>query len=147
MTKKKVNQFFWERPKKSRPQPNTGDQPGTGRTEIQIHISGHGAGPDGNSSQYAFTKITHRGVLTKVKRLDGLTKDAAACRGLLDALDDVHEFAKVHVFTDDTLVFEDFSEGRRFGLMSQVRDLIEECHFQVRVSWIPWEESLAALFI
>jgi ribonuclease HI len=119
----------------------------TARPLKVFHVDGAGARPDGTGSGFAWVRIgTEK---QWIKRVDGLTNNAAEYRALLSVLSYLAEGSQARIYTDSQLVCQQFNrkwavnDPKLIGLLSMVRELIERKSLEIELQWIPREQNAA----
>ncbi len=112
-----------------------------------FHIDGAGQGPDGKGSGWAWVYLDKD--KEQIERVDGLTSNEAEYGALIGVLQYVKRGSSVLLFTDSSLVSNQFNgnfrvkEPRLKRLLDEARRLMEERNLEVEVRWIPRERNLA----
>jgi ribonuclease HI len=118
----------------------------TGTVKL-FHIDGAGARPDGTGSGFAWVRIgTDK---QHIKRVDGLTNNAAEYRALLAVLKYLAEDSRAKIYTDSQVVCQQFNnrwavnDPKLIQLLARAREFIEFKSLDIEVNWIPREQNVA----
>jgi ribonuclease HI len=126
--------------------PSIGPVADSSDRRITVYIDGAGQRPDGRGSGYGF--VIKRGT-SRVKTVDGLTNNQAEYRALLYAVRKLPRHSAVDIFSDSSLVVEQFNgkcavnDPHLSDLLKDVQFTIRERHLDVQLNWVSRKQNPA----